>query len=620
MVCNSAGGAPRSFDRGRERLLASPSLRTGRADLPHPALQLVVLPTRGLTGQGMGSLQAVEPVLGKEGVGPALTIRSPHDASHPPMGTQHTAQAAAYPAVERGERRAVAVLEVDEPAPQPRIEVVDDRPQASARGPTRLGTDGILELLQALVARPVTAVGEAVAQELKALRPRVDQVCLGWVQGQAGLRRPVLDHRQGSGRLCFTATQHHEVVGIAHHLEALPGHRLVQWVEVDVAQQRRDHRALRRAFLGRPRLQAIEDALPQELAQQLHDLPIRYLPADLGQQVLVRDRVEVALQISIDDEHRTVLQQLVDPPQGILAAPAGAEAVAVGREVPLEDRFQHHPQRRLNYPVSHRRYAERPLLRAPRFGNVVPANRLRPVLARPQPLAQPTQIVIQLSLEHLHRDVVHSARPMVGLHARKRRPQGPLSVDLVHQAIPLASSHPLREGRQHAFRPHRRFGVAPGGSLGFSGTYSLFGHCHRCPSIVRVRHVSTFLPPFAPPALPGFSATMSALTPVTRLELAGAAQVSPLNVSGLRSLPSPPTSPLPMVAFAPNPSAPGAFPLFAGPGFALRSQARHAARPYRVRYPTDDFFTFRCSPPRLAATQLRLITGRSGLAWRGLPP
>src|SRR5258708_951008 len=44
------------------------------------------------------------------------------------------------------------------------------------------------------------------------------------------------------------------------------------------------------------------------------------------------------------------------------------------------------------------------------------------------------------------------------------------------------------------------------------------------------------------------------------------------------------------------------------------------ARPNRVRYPTDCTFTSRCSPPRLAATQLRSVTGRSVLAWRGLTP
>ncbi len=113
---------------------------------------------------------------------------------------------------------------------------------------------------------------------------------------------------------------------------------------------------------------------------------------------------------------------------------------------------------------------------------------------------------------------------------------------------------------------------------------------------------------------------MRALTPALGLELAGTAQVSPLNVSGLQSLPSPTTSPLPLVAFIPNPSAPGALPLFAGPGFALRSQARQSARPNRVRVPTDDFFTSCCSPPRLAATQLQSVTGRSGHAWKGLSP
>ena len=39
---------------GRNGLFVSPSLRTGLADLPHPALQLMVLPKRGLTSHFMG--------------------------------------------------------------------------------------------------------------------------------------------------------------------------------------------------------------------------------------------------------------------------------------------------------------------------------------------------------------------------------------------------------------------------------------------------------------------------------------------------------------------------------------------------------------------------------------
>ena len=43
-------------------------------------------------------------------------------------------------------------------------------------------------------------------------------------------------------------------------------------------------------------------------------------------------------------------------------------------------------------------------------------------------------------------------------------------------------------------------------------------------------------------------------------------------------------------------------------------------RPYRVRHPTDWSLPVDCSPPRLAATQLSLGTGRRAYARRGLPP
>src|SRR5208337_542011 len=57
-ICTHGGKDPKSLecpalkgrhvDRGRENRVGSPSLRTGLADLPHPALQSVVLPRRGV--------------------------------------------------------------------------------------------------------------------------------------------------------------------------------------------------------------------------------------------------------------------------------------------------------------------------------------------------------------------------------------------------------------------------------------------------------------------------------------------------------------------------------------------------------------------------------------------
>ena len=47
-----------------------PALRTVLAVLPHPALQSVVLPSRGLADRVMGSLQAEQPMFGKVRIWP----------------------------------------------------------------------------------------------------------------------------------------------------------------------------------------------------------------------------------------------------------------------------------------------------------------------------------------------------------------------------------------------------------------------------------------------------------------------------------------------------------------------------------------------------------------------
>jgi hypothetical protein len=48
----------------------------------------------------------------------------------------------------------------------------------------------------------------------------------------------------------------------------------------------------------------------------------------------------------------------------------------------------------------------------------------------------------------------------------------------------------------------------------------------------------------------------------------------------------------------------GASPIVSLLDFALSQQARHYARPNRVRYPADRKFASSCSPPRLTTTQL----------------
>ncbi len=57
-------GCPMSIGVGRTGGAGSPSLRTGLAGLPHPALQLVGSTSR-LAGAGKGFLHGVEPKLRK---------------------------------------------------------------------------------------------------------------------------------------------------------------------------------------------------------------------------------------------------------------------------------------------------------------------------------------------------------------------------------------------------------------------------------------------------------------------------------------------------------------------------------------------------------------------------
>ena len=66
----------------------------------------------------MGFFQAVQPLLGKEGVRPAEAVRATTDAAKAQPPAQDAPQASANPAIQRLERPAMAVLEVLKPAAQ----------------------------------------------------------------------------------------------------------------------------------------------------------------------------------------------------------------------------------------------------------------------------------------------------------------------------------------------------------------------------------------------------------------------------------------------------------------------------------------------------------------------
>lgn len=179
---------------------------------------------------------------------------------------------------------------------------------------------------------------------------------------------------------------------------------------------------------------------------------------------------------------------------------------------------------------------------------------------------------------------------------------------------------PRGEGRQQRFRPRSWFDLSRPVRRGLSDVASpaawggralAFGYVHglgRCHS--------TSLRPFAPPELPGFGATMGALTPARRLFVAWIRT----GLSALCAMPSIHSTPNhpqgPTISFSRSGSL---------------SRASDSRRFGTSSFPSglvtlggrigftcvaDWIFAFRCFPPRLATTRLRSASSRRAINLR----
>ena len=224
------------------------------------------------------------------------------------------------------------------------------------------------------------------------------------------------------------------------------------------------------------------------------------------------------------------------------------------------DRFQCVQQRGLHHAVPHGRNTQRSPLHAARFRYPDAPHGLRAIRIGPQRRVQLIQLLLAIRQKALHRLMVHSRRPLVADHMAAGDKQVQRCVHLVNQRVPSSSSHSLFECRQHAFRPDAR--VCPVAlRRRLSGGGSRERHCRRLLSFPWFgHHASIFLHPFAPPALPGFVATMGALTPgqpALRILIRDhehrplSAQVSLFTTLDLPTIPSSTTVlPFPQAAFA----------------------------------------------------------------------
>src|SRR5207253_1443560 len=175
------------------------------------------------------------------------------------------------------------------PAPQDWIHLRKDLAQAASLGAPCQRSHFLLQFLKAFLSRPFLASVKVPAQKVEAFTRRVDDACLGRVQGQSCRSRPFAQKRQHSLGLFFRAAQHDEVVRVAHHRPAPPCHFVVQRIEVEVCQERTDHGPLRSAALRRlPASQLFQHAGFQTLFQQRQDAPVHDSLPDHRHQSFVR--------------------------------------------------------------------------------------------------------------------------------------------------------------------------------------------------------------------------------------------------------------------------------------------------------------------------------------------
>src|SRR3989449_2636512 len=463
--------------RGREKRLVSfplPPNRTGGS--PASGSPVGGSPRQGLTGLNMGSYKSEQPLLSKERIRPAMMISPASTTTSSRPFAQDTAKSHAYPPIQARKGRFVAMFEILKPAHKRAIDVRDDYPQAMSVSALGLDSNRVFKLFQALLPWPFHAPFEVVSQKVKAATLRgAHDPGLDRVQRQSGSRRPLPYPFQGPFGFFSVPAQNDEVVRVSHHLDPLSRHLMVERIKVDVRQQRADDRPLRCSRFGCPRLRRLHHLLAQKRFQQLEHSSVRYFLLHSFQQLVLWNRVEVALQVRVYYPGVSGFQQLVYTPKRIFAAPTRSKSVALFGKVPLKDRLQHGQQRGFRHSISNRRNPKRAFLLAAWLVDPLPLHRCRPVTLVAQRSRKLFQVLLQVTLEHLYRLMVYACRPLVRLHLLEGCPQVCQDVHLIDQAKPLPSFDPLFEGRQHPLSPDRRFDPSPSGS-NLSSLRSRFRH------------------------------------------------------------------------------------------------------------------------------------------------
>lgn len=153
----------------------------------------------------------------------------------------------------------------------------------------------------------------------------------------------------------------------------------------------------------------------------------------------MRNRVEVRLEVRIDDVDATEVDPLVDFPQGVMGALARPEPIGEIFEVGLEQRFDDDLHCRLHHTIFDDRNAER-ALRSVGLRDVDPSDRLGSIALRAKPALQLAQESVEpdLPFDMLEGLVVDARSAAIGLDLPVGEPEDIFLADLVIKHSELA--------------------------------------------------------------------------------------------------------------------------------------------------------------------------------------
>src|SRR4051812_29040413 len=186
------------------------------------------------------------------------------------------------------------------------------------------------------------------------------------------------------------------------------GPEIERVVQVDVGQERRDHRPLPGPRLTDAHDPILQDPRPQPFLDQTEDARIADPMVQEAEQPFLVNRVEERPDVGVQDPaHLGAGDPNRDRVQRIVRAPSGPEPVRETEEVLLVDGAQHLDHRALDDFVFYRRDGQRAPA-AVRLGDEPAAGGQRPVRSPVDPLVQALDQAIEVCFVGLPRQPVHA--------------------------------------------------------------------------------------------------------------------------------------------------------------------------------------------------------------------